>query len=268
MTEPTPNDIDATKSVDRSPSTLVLTPVKNARAYLERYARLLERLDWPRASLSLGLLESDSSDGTLAALESLRPRLEQRASRVTLLNKNFGFQTPLGLPRWEPALQIARRAVLARSRNHLLFGALRDEEWVLWLDVDVVDYPPDILKRLIAEDRAILQPHCVTEPGGKTFDLNAWADGGRRTMHDMRGQTAPVRLDSVGGCMLLVRADLHRDGLIFPAFRYGLRNTAIRDPHPVWGAGEIETEGLAMLARDMGYQCWGLPDLEIIHASD
>ncbi len=32
------------------------------------------------------------------------------------------------------------------------------------------------------------------------------------------------------------------------------------------GLGEIETEGLAMMARDMGVQCWGVPDLEIFHA--
>jgi len=28
---------------------------------------------------------------------------------------------------------------------------------------------------------------------------------------------------------------------------------------------EIETEGLAMMAKDMGIECWGLPDLEIRH---
>jgi peptide chain release factor subunit 1 len=30
--------------------------------------------------------------------------------------------------------------------------------------------------------------------------------------------------------------------------------------------GGIETEGLAMMAKDMGVECWGLPDLEILHA--
>jgi peptide chain release factor subunit 1 len=45
-----------------------------------------------------------------------------------------------------------------------------------------------------------------------------------------------------------------------------VENPAIRKPHPVWGAGEIETEGLAMMARDMGYQCWGLPGFEVVHA--
>jgi len=53
---------------------------------------------------------------------------------------------------------------------------------------------------------------------------------------------------------------------VFPSFRYGLRSAAVRDPHPLWGLGEIETEGLAIMARDMGVQCWGVPDLEIIHA--
>lgn len=245
---------------------LILTPVKNAGPHLEGYVGLIERLDWPKPLLSVGLLESDSTDGAFDRLQSLRPRLERRASAVTILKRDFGFQMPPGAARWAPGLQLARRAVLARSRNHLLFGALREEDWVLWIDVDVIDYPADILHTLLSYRREIIQPHCVRERGGPTFDLNAWTDGGSGTLHDLRGAAQPVRLESVGGCMLLIRADLHRDGLVFPTFRYGLRSAAIRSPHPVWGEGEIETEGLAILARDMGYQCWGLPDVEIIHA--
>jgi hypothetical protein len=249
-----------------SPKLLILTPVKNATRYLPRYVELIERLDWPREALSIGILESDSRDSTMDALEVLRPRLNARAQNVTILNADFGFHMPDDLPRWTPALQLARRAALARSRNRLLFGALRDEDWVLWIDVDVVDYPPDTIARLLNAGRDILHPHCVMVPNGPSFDLNAWAGGGTQTMHDLRGTQGPVRLDSVGGTMLLVRADLHREGLVFPPFRYGVKNSGIRDPHPVWGGGEIETEGLAMMARDMGYQCWGLPDFEIFHA--
>ncbi|MCU1394101.1 MAG: hypothetical protein JWM34_2529 [Ilumatobacteraceae bacterium] len=29
--------------------------------------------------------------------------------------------------------------------------------------------------------------------------------------------------------------------------------------------GEVETEGLAIMANDMGITCWGLPDVEIRH---
>jgi len=77
-----------------------------------------------------------------------------------------------------------------------------------------------------------------------------------------------VPLHAVGGTMLLVRADRHRDGLIWPAYRYGLANPLIRtDPRQIGRPelGEIETEGLGMMAHDMGLTCWGLPEVEIRH---
>jgi peptide chain release factor subunit 1 len=42
----------------------------------------------------------------------------------------------------------------------------------------------------------------------------------------------------------------------------------MRRPHPVWELGEMESEGLGMMARDMGCQCWGVPDLEVLHAME
>jgi hypothetical protein len=86
-------------------------------------------------------------------------------------------------------------------------------------------------------------------------------------LSDRRG-SGLTRLDAVGGTMLLVRADLHRDGLVFPSYRYGAESAHIRKDHPLWGKGEIETEGLGAMAADMGVQCWGMPDLEIIHANE
>lgn len=248
------------------PSVLILTPAKDATSYLETYASLIDRLDWPRERLAVGILEGDSTDGTYEALQKLLPRLERRAGRVTLHKKDYGFRMPPGQPRWAPGLQLARRQILARARNQLLFRALRDEDYVLWVDIDLADYPPDVLRQLIATGFDVVTPNCVVTPGGKSFDLNAWAEQGRVTLDHRRGQ-GPVRLQSVGGTMLLVRADLHRDGLIFPPFRYGNENPNARQRHPVWGRGEIETEGLAIMALDMGVQPWGLPDLEIVHWS-
>jgi hypothetical protein len=65
------------------------------------------------------------------------------------------------------------------------------------------------------------------------------------------GELTAVRLDGVGGAVLLVDAELHRHGLVFPPFPY---------------RGRIETEGLAMMAMDMGVLSWGLPFLEVLHA--
>jgi peptide chain release factor subunit 1 len=245
---------------------LVLTPVKDASRFAEGYAAGLERMSYPRERLSLGILEGDSGDGTLEAFEALRPRLAKRCRNVSILKRDYGFAMPAGVPRWSPAYQLQRRTILARSRNYLLARVLDQEDWVLWLDADVIDYPGDLIERLLAVGRDIVHPHCVIRRGGSTFDRNAWRDQGRTQMDTLRGSPGPVRLDAVGGTVLLVRADLHREGLVFPPYRYGVESRYIRKPHPLWGEGEIETEGLGMMAKDMGHECWGLPDLEVVHA--
>ncbi|MGY1583141.1 glycosyltransferase [Streptomyces sp. MN13] len=252
------------------PSVLVLTPLKDAAAFLPGYVENLRGLDYPREAISLGLLEGDSTDATEDLLRELLPALDAEYRRVTLVHRDFGLR--LDGPRWEPGIQRRRRSVLARARNHLLSRALADEEWVLWLDVDVTGCPPDLVQRLLGARKDIVVPHCATTAGGPTYDLNTfvlhpragtlnWSqwlrDGilqpprgfGRTYLDELRGKGL-VRVDSVGGTALLVRADLHRDGLVFPAFPYRQL---------------IETEGLAAMARDMGTACWGLPDLEVLH---
>jgi hypothetical protein len=110
----------------------------------------------------------------------------------------------------------------------------------------------------------------VTHPGGPSFDWNAWRNQGREHMDDLRDGPPLVRLDAVGGTMLLVRADAHRAGLIFPPYLYGRESRFARRPSPFdpRGVGEIETEGLGMMAKDMGIECWGLPHLEIVHTNE
>jgi hypothetical protein len=245
---------------------LILTPMKTAGLYLESYFARLQSLTYPHHLLSLGVLEGDSDDDTWARLERLMPAACPQFQSKCLLKKDFGAVIPPHIPRHTAVYQSSRRAVLARARNHLLFDALRAQDWVLWLDVDVIEYPADILERLIGLDLDIVHPHCVQTYGGKTFDRNAWRENGQTHMEDLRGRER-VRLDSVGGTMLLIRADRHRDGLVFPPFFYGAQSRWARSPHPMRGnlVGEIETEGLALMAKDMGIECWGLPDLEILH---
>jgi hypothetical protein len=245
------------------PTVLILTPAKDAVSHLDTYFANLGRLTYPRELLSLGMLESDSADGTHAELarriEALRP--SWRAVRVW--KRDYGFVIPAGVPRYAHQIQLQRRGVLARSRNQLLFRALDDEQWVLWLDVDIIEYPPDVIERLLAAGKDVVQPNCVWQYGGPSFDLNAWRDQGLRHLHDLRGEGELVRLDSVGGTMLLVRADVHRDGLVFPSFLYGKANPRIRRNN--YWLGEIETEGFGIMAGDAGVECWGMPHLEIRH---
>jgi hypothetical protein len=67
-------------------------------------------------------------------------------------------------------------------------------------------------------------------------------------------------LDSVGGTFLFVKAEVHRKGVLFPnGYVIGTE----------WGMKEgwdgIETEGLCYLARQIGYQCWGIANEAIHH---
>jgi len=105
-----------------------------------------------------------------------------------------------------------------------------------------------------------VQPHCVQSYGGRTFDLNAWRDKGRLHLEDLRDEGTFAELHAVGGTVLWIRADIHRDGLIFPPFPYGQLNRFIRTREP-----ELETEGLGMMAHDMGHTPWGMPHLEVLH---
>jgi len=266
---------------------LILTPVKDAEDFIDSYIQNLKKLTYSHKNISIGILESDSQDNTYHLLEKKQLVMEKEFRKVTLLKKDFGFIIPEGTPRWTGSIQYERRTILAKSRNHLLFKALGDEDWVLWLDVDLVEYPPDIIEKLLETGKDIVHPHCVTEYGGPSFDKNAWQDKGRKHMDNLRGEGDLVKLHSVGGTMLLIKADIHRDGLIFPPYLYGKKNKHIRRtqffltswrekclgiPVILKGIfagnyqGEIETEGLGMMAHDMGHTCWGMPNLEIKHS--
>lgn len=243
------------------PSLLILTPVKDAAPFLQHYCRRLVDLTYPHERISVGLLEGDSQDHTYDQAAAMLPSLQREFSTARLWKKDFDFTLPPNIHRSRPDVQFARRSVLARARNHLLFHALQEQEWVLWLDVDVIEYPVDIIEQLLSTGRNIVQPHCVLDYGGPTFDQNCWRDQGRYHLDDLRREGELVQVDAVGGTVLLVRADLHRDGLIFPPVPY-------RAGHPKarLGPGELETEGLGMLAYDMGETCWGMPWLEVLHA--
>jgi len=100
-------------------SVLILTPVKNASRHLALYFELLRQLNYPPQLLSLGLLESDSTDDTfeLAAREMVPLQFVLRS--VQLWKRDFGFHLPAEAPHYEPSIQLERGSVPARS---LVYG--------------------------------------------------------------------------------------------------------------------------------------------------
>lgn len=251
----------------------VLVPVRDAAATLPALFAALEALDWPREHLSLAFLEGGSRDESRALLERwcAGPGRGFAAARLFTEPARYTLEGP----RWERRAQRARRGGLAAARNALARQGLGAADWALWIDADIVAFPPGVLRALLAAGGRIVTPHCVRRPGGPSFDLNTFVTDwvpppaerlrhlegglyqpprglGRLYLEDLR-YLPKVRVHGLGGTMLLVDAKLHRAGLLFPERPY---------------KHLIETEAFAALAADLGIASYALPQLEILHAEN
>ncbi|MBA2269487.1 MAG: glycoside hydrolase family 99-like domain-containing protein [Chthoniobacterales bacterium] len=188
-----------------------------------------EELDlgrWPRSRAS-----------SVLVLTPIHPKLPQRvidharhlAERATegmngcrIVFDPEGESPPRGVP------QPHRQDALAAIRQGMIDRHLRDEQWVFWVDADIVDYPADLIDGLIARaEGGIAAPLVImqgdpSEPPsnkfgfgpGRFYDVAGFAERGRwaRFHHPYFDQLGPVyQLDSVGSCYL-VNADLYRHG--------------------------------------------------------
>lgn len=116
----------------------------------------------------------------------------------------------------------------ARARNHLIETCLCESHThVLWLDVDLVRVPVDLIERLLAiSDTDIVAPFVFMETldarkpagfenGGWFYDTGGFIQNGldaRAWPPHFSGDTRLMELDSVG-CCYLAPAWLYREGL-------------------------------------------------------
>ncbi len=251
----------------------ILIPVRDAAPFLERCFELLTQLTYPKDRLKIVFCEGDSRDDTQERLAELVAAHKSmfRAIEVTTLEVNSTLDRA---KRWLPALQRERRSNLAKVRNHLIdHGITENDDWALWIDVDVCDYAPDIIECLLSEHEKVVTPDCVLDWDGPSYDGNAFNDAGerknltyyrwvrngiymppahhraRRHLHVLRSLNR-VPLASVGGTMLLVHAAVHKAGLRFPELPYD---------------DLLETEGFGRMCCDFGVLPIGLPNVQIRH---
>lgn len=184
--------------------------------------------------------------------------------------------------------QKARRASMSRARNSLLFTTLGPAtSWVFWLDSDIIETPPTIIQDLASHDKPIIVPNCyqrfrntkTNQMDERPYDFNSWQDSATaQSLADTLGpddillegyaematyrtlmaymsdkgdnvnKNIEVNLDGVGGTALLVKAEVHRDGAMFP-------------PFPFYHL--IETEGFARMAKRLGWSSTGLPNYKV-----
>ncbi|GMM28761.1 mannosyltransferase complex subunit [Martiniozyma asiatica (nom. inval.)] len=210
-------------------------------------------------------------------------------SKITILRQdNDSLKSQLEKDRHALQVQKERRSQMATARNSLLFTAIGPyTSWVLWLDADVVETPRSLIEDLTSHDKPVLSANCYQRYFNKDenkedirpYDFNNWAesDEGLRLasvmsddeiivegyaeiatyrplmahFYDAQGNpNDEMPLDGVGGTCLLVKADVHRDGAMFPNF-------------PFYHL--IETEGFAKMCKRLGYEVFGLPNYLVYH---
>ncbi|RAL05774.1 ANP1/MMN9/VAN1 family protein [Aspergillus ibericus CBS 121593] len=233
---------------------------------------------------------SDDTLAVLTAeLARIQDQVDEKIAfrSATIVQKDFGADTEMNVEdRHSFAAQGPRRKAIGKARNYLLYSALKpDHSWVYWRDVDIFDSPASIIEDFIAHDRDILVPNIWfhryrdgVDVEGR-FDYNSWieSDKGRRLRQTLDPDTVlaegykeydtgrtymvgmgdwrknkdeEVELDGIGGVNILVKADVHRSGINFPAYAF---------------ENQAETEGFARMAKRAGYQVYGLPNYVVWH---
>lgn len=226
-----------------------------------------------------------------AALKKVQ-LLNSRYAKVTVLRQDVELLVLQDeKDRHALLVQKKRRLQMALARNLLVFTLLGPFTlWVLWLDADVVETPPTLIQDLVGHDKAVLSANChqrfydeeKKEMSTRPYDFNNWVelDEGLRiastmdkddiivegyaelaTYRSLMGHFynangdphTEMALDGVGGACVMVKADVHRDGAMFPPFAfYNL----------------IETEGFAKMAKRLGYEVTGLPNYRVFHYNE
>jgi mannan polymerase complexes MNN9 subunit len=268
---------------------LILTPL--ARFY-QGYWDNLNKIAYPHDLISIGFIIPKTKEGNQAYADLQKqvtktqsgPKAKRFAS-ITILRQDT--ENPLmsqnEAERHKMENQKNRRAAMAKARNSLLFTTLGPTtSWVLWLDADIVEFPPTLIQDLADYDAPIVAPNCFQRfyddnkkaMSVRPYDYNNWIDSptakemaakmgkddilleGYAEMPTYRSLMAmmydasadpgtKIKLDGVGGAALLVKADVHRDGAMFPPFSfYHL----------------IETEGFAKMAKRLNWDSYGLPN--------
>lgn len=194
------------------------------------------------AHLSLALDRIQSSDNPAIPFAS-----------VQVITKDFGLTTSQNVEdRHAFEYQAPRRMAMARARNYLLMTALKPHHsWVYWRDVDIQEAPPSIIEDFISHGKDVIVPniwfHRLDDQGKDVegrFDYNSWVDTAKTKkmlkkldketvvvegykshfdtgrvymakMGDWRDDPKmEIKLDGIGGVSIMVKADVHRSGII------------------------------------------------------
>ncbi|CAO3652300.1 unnamed protein product [Cunninghamella blakesleeana] len=270
---------------------LVLTPLKDAVPYLDRYFELLDETTYPNHLISIAFLVSDTTDNTIQVLKEKAQQFQSRFwwktkhgrfHDIKIFQKDFHFDLP-NEQRHKYEMQPLRRSVMARSRNYLLSSALTDNDidYVAWVDVDVVKYPKTIFEDLMSVNEDVVVPNCLLDREDGAFfayDKNNWQETDQSLEIQKPLDDEFVLLEGYYEFptqrYLMVDMPTHL-GLDYkvPLDGVGATFTLVKAEVHREGANfpaypfkhQVETEGFAKMAKAMGFSVYGVPGYLIYH---
>lgn len=220
------------------PRVMMAMAVKNCAKWLPYCLRALLEMDYPHEKLRFVFAYGQSIDGTKEVIEK---NCTENDIAYEILNE-------LEIPWTKNA------AYLAGTMN-LVQDQLRDEDYILYADADVVEMPKNLLKVLISANKDIVAPCPMMETdGGRLifYDTYVFRDlQGRDFTAIQRNPRHPwlgkdsAEMMSIGTLGLVKRkvAEQVRWDNPIPWLQYCLN------------------------ARRKGFRVWALPSLRILHAN-
>lgn len=226
------------------------------------------------------------------AIKTTQANPTTKFKKITVLRQDSNsVESQLEKDRHAFKAQKERRSMMALARNSLVFTTISPStSWILWLDADIIETPSDIIQTMANHDKPVLSANVyqryfnqeTNKPDIRPYDFNNWVEceeglklaeslnedeivvEGYAEMatyrplmahfYDPKGDVnTEMALDGVGGGAVLVKADVHRDGAMFPSF-------------PFYHL--IETEGFAKMAKRLGYEVFGLPNYLVFHYNE
>ncbi|KAI4158997.1 MAG: hypothetical protein LQ342_006970 [Letrouitia transgressa] len=296
---PTINHVDLgkIKPPDSKDRVLIVTPLRDAAPYLEKYFKLLASLTYPHKAVDLAFLVGDCKDNTLETLRNELGSLQSDHNpssfrSAMIVQKDFGDTLSQNVEeRHSFKAQGTRRKGIGRSRNYLLYAALKPEhDWVYWRDVDIVEHPESILEDFMKHDRDVLVPniwfHRYDKDGKDIegrYDYNSWQESwwGRWLRRGLDKDTILAEGYISGYKEFKTRrkylnwmGDRHKDphkevrldgiGGVNILVKADVHRSGINFPCYAF-ENQADTEGFAAMAKRAGYQVVGLPNYVVWH---
>lgn len=133
------------------PKILIAAPLREEAENLEEFLSMIEHFKYPKRLLSFAFLVNNSTDTTYKILQEWKNK--HRHWNIWLKNIEVDGDEE----------HVATR--VAKAKNYIIDHALKDQQFIFWIDGDIKDLPPDSLTKLIAQNQPIIAPLLIDETG-------------------------------------------------------------------------------------------------------